>query len=489
MNFIAPAALVQSSLGKRVSIYYVVKRRVNNEEIHLESPFTVIRVGPLSGDQLLAPKVVEADVNDFLDPMHALAGVTIVVPAYPGMAIGDIVKVTWNGGPGPGSLALDAITVRVVGPLTAKIPATAVAYSLEWEVLVSYEVTRVGQTATIYSPSRSIIVQGFYDSELPVPRIAQAPKGVLDLSTATDPITVVVDRWPLIASGQRFWLKLEGVTNDNKTLVINARTGEVINDAVLQSQLSITIAKSEFAKLKNGSQLKVFFRVAWDAAIDESEAILFPSCQVDIKQAGDVGGTILSIDSRDLNLGGFFILVSGATPSSSQYSAFRTAFGGRPPYRYTSANPAVALVDSGSGKVSARGNGITIITVTDQDGATVTYRVIVSGVYALEQVPMLFDVFGSCCASAIGKGLRIPTLQEWRTMKQMNGGTLDLPYVVEPGVTRAPRVWTLDVTLEGLLYKRVAFYPATDKTEPLLDFTLTTRIYAGETAHGFGLRN
>jgi hypothetical protein len=489
LSFIAPAALVQSSVGKRVSIHYIIKRRVNGEATYLESPFTVIRVGPLSGDQLLPPKVAEADDENRLDPMRALAGATVVVPAYPGMAIGDVVKAIWAGGPGPGSPDLAAVTVSAAGPLQVNVPASAIAYSLNRDVLVSYEVTRAGQSATIYSPSASITVQGFYGTELPVPNIAQAPNKVLDLSTAPDPITVVVKQWPLIAAGQRYWLRLEGITADNKPLVINARIAQVIDSAALQSQLTIQIAKSEFASLKSGSRLRVFFRVAWDADIDESKATLFPQYDVDIKQVGKIIGTVLTIDSRDMNLGGFFTMGAGSS-SANQPSAFRTASGGRTPYRYTSANPAVAMVDSGTGKVTAQGNGVTVITVTDQDGASVAYRVIVTGVYALEKLPEVFNTYALCSKSATQSGLKIPTLQEWRSIKQMNKGTLDLPYLNEPGQQRDHRVWTQDVSA----LKRISYYPEDDTTKPLTDMSLLPGIpgsplsQGGETAHGFGLR-
>jgi len=492
LTFTAPASVVNSSVDKRASIYYVIKRPGDPEPTYLESPYTNIRVGPLTGDQLLRPRVTEADENDELDPMHALAGATVEVPAYLGMAIGDQIKVTWDGGPGPGTVSIP-VTVSMVGPLSVKVPAGAVAYSVGWYVLVSYEVIRASQSAVIYSPSRLILELGFYDDELTVPRITQAPNGVLDLSTASDPVRMVIERWPLIAPGQRVWLRLEGIAADGTPMVVTIAHAVSLNDADVQGSLSFTCPKSEFARLRNGSRLKVVFKVAWDADVDETEARLFPAYEVEIRQSGAQSGTILSIASHDLNLGGYFALIDDAYRANptSKSTAIRTATGGRPPYRYTSSNPVVARVDAGSGKVSALRNGVATITVTDQDGATVTYRVIVTGVHALEKIPVGFSTYEGCNKDARQSGLRIPTLDEWKTMRTLGGGKLNLPYFEGSGGTWDRRVWTS--TTEG--YQRVSFWPDDGRTQSLADESVwkgesTGPIgRAGETAHGFGLRD
>ncbi|MFK7701990.1 hypothetical protein [Pseudomonas caspiana] len=491
--FTAPASLVGGSLNKSIELFYVIKRLGDPDPIYIESPYKVIRVGPLTGDQLLPPAVDGVADDGTLDPMHVLNGAKVVVPAYPGMAIGDKIVVTWDGGPGPGTARLAVVTVSRLGPLTVDVPAVAVAYSVDYSVLVSYEVTRVGQTAPLYSPSRVIEVFGFYDEELTRPRIVQAPNGVLDLSTATDPVTVIIDKWPLIAAGQRMWLRLEGVAADNSSLVITVAIAKSLSDADVQKAVSFAIAKSEFANLKNGGRLKVNFKVAWDGDVDESEARLFPFFEVEIRQPGIKPGEALSIDARDMNLGGYFVVINAAYLANppSKSSAIRTATGGRPPYHYSSSNPAVAQVDSATGKVNARGNGIAVIVAMDQNGATVSYRVLVTGVYALEQVPMMFHTYGVCRKSAETKGLRIPTLQEWQTMKRMSGGQMNLPYVEEQGQTRYKRVWTQDV----VLFHRISFYPDEDRTVKLIDTSIIIPgsdapiLNAGETAHGFGIRS
>lgn len=491
LSFTAPADLVGGSVGKRASLFYVIKRPGDPEPSYLESPYTVVRIGALTGDSLLPPIVREADEDDRLDPMHALKGVVVEVPAYPGMAVGDRISVNWGGGPGPGTVSV-AVTVSKIGPVMVNIPAGAVAYSVDYEVLVSYEVVRVLQTGTIYSPSRLIAELGFWDEELTVPRITQAPAGVLDLPAAADPITVVVDRWPLIAPGQRVWLNLEGTASDNSPVVITMAYAVTLTDADAQRSLSFNRPKADFAGLKAGSRLKVVFKVAWDGDVNEAEARLFPAYAVEIKQRGTSTGSPLSITSHDMNLGGFYVLVNDSSLTNPPINAFaiRTATGGRAPYAYFSGNPAVARVDAATGKVTALRNGVAIITATDQDGTTVTYRVVVTGVYALEQIPVVFHTYGVCLKSAMERGLRIPSLQEWKTMMNLQNGNLNLPYMVENGQSRERRVWTSDVQL----FKRAALYPENAKTILLIDTSIilpgdSPIATAGETAHGFGLRN
>lgn len=453
LSFTVDPVQVQAATGKRVSIFYVIKRWGSNsdEEEHLESPFTVIRVGPLTGDQLLSAHVLQADEDNVLDPMQALQGATVYVPVYPGMAVGDLVRVSWVGGPGPGTPVLEPVRVSVVEPLKVEVPASAVAYSVNWDVLVSYEVTRAGQATTLYSPETPVRELGFYESELPIPRIAQAPQGVLDLDSAADPVTVLVEKWPLIAPGQRFWLRLEGITTTNQPFVLTPNVAELIPDSAVQSRLSIPIAKRDLATLKSGSRLTVIFKVAWDADIDESEAVLFAPYEVDIRQGGAASGAALSIDGRDVALGGFLALIDEAYLANPPDKSFkyRTATGGKPPYRYTSSNPEVAQVDASSGKVSARSNGVAIITVTDMDGATVTYRVLVSGIYALTLLSAGLNTYGVLRDIAIrypGGALRIPTLQEWKTMAQMSGGGLKLKFPDgATDIVHDNRVWTSDV--------------------------------------------
>ncbi|MDR6956208.1 hypothetical protein J2W43_000171 [Pseudomonas brassicacearum] len=73
-------------------------------------------------------------------------------------------------------------------------------------------------------------------------------------------------------------------------------------------------------------------------------------------------------------------------PDDATATYARTATGGVPPYRYTSSNEQVALVDAESGLVRAVGNGSTRITATDEDDRAASYLITFSGVRLVERV-------------------------------------------------------------------------------------------------------
>ncbi|SFH27708.1 Ig-like domain-containing protein [Pseudomonas sp. NFACC45] len=73
-------------------------------------------------------------------------------------------------------------------------------------------------------------------------------------------------------------------------------------------------------------------------------------------------------------------------PDDATATYARTATGGVPPYRYTSSNEQVALVDAESGLVRAAGNGSARITATDEDDRAASYLITFSGVRLVERV-------------------------------------------------------------------------------------------------------
>ena len=81
-----------------------------------------------------------------------------------------------------------------------------------------------------------------------------------------------------------------------------------------------------------------------------------------------------------------YIIVQAKPPLDvpSQAKYIRQATGGTPPYTYSSADATVAQVNS-SGEVTARGNGTSVITVTDSNRNTAQYHFTVSGIVYVRQ--------------------------------------------------------------------------------------------------------
>jgi hypothetical protein len=312
------------------------------------------------------------------------------------------------------------------------------------------------------------------DVRLPRPAIDGAPGTELDVTQlqATDQLRV--GEWPHQVAGQNVWLRYDGVDTNGRAIFYEDRKGEPHNTLPgLISPVPIAWLKT----LKDGSELKIAFRVNFDKVANDATAVTFPvrtytvkaliepiitsvknSKDVEIPQGGTTTDTTVKLTGRataDLEVQ---ILVNGAvkdtvtidstgewnytltgltvaahsitakaTYGSLPESPARTftvmqrmqiptthmtldgtkliqdfgwtekepprttetrqASGGIPPYRYTSQYPSVATVGATDGKVSAQGNGVTIITVTDANGDSLSYTVSTSRVYRLIRSP------------------------------------------------------------------------------------------------------
>jgi hypothetical protein len=95
----------------------------------------------------------------------------------------------------------------------------------------------------------------------------------------------------------------------------------------------------------------------------------------------------LKIDTTPLSLNGLLVVhdslsnLTGRYPSGT--TAMRQASGGVPPYRYSSDNEVVTVIDPVTGLIRSNRNGNSVITVTDQINQSVSYNVSVSNVYGL----------------------------------------------------------------------------------------------------------
>ncbi|URL58101.1 hypothetical protein IM816_16100 [Luteibacter flocculans] len=95
------------------------------------------------------------------------------------------------------------------------------------------------------------------------------------------------------------------------------------------------------------------------------------------------GPVDMQFDTRPVYLDGEAFIITQRPDILPRFdgsnSITRTAFGGRPPYTYTSSNTAVAVVSS-TGKVTPRANGTAIISVKDSAGQRAEYQVTMTNV-------------------------------------------------------------------------------------------------------------
>ncbi|MCD5983110.1 hypothetical protein KDX39_09975 [Pseudomonas sp. CDFA 610] len=401
-------------------------------------------------------------------------GTTVVVRPYPTIAAGDKVQLFWIGTDGPGTPVIAEQVVSSVGEaLEFTIPASAIGADTGAEVWVYYQVTRNGLAAPIESEDTIIEVEMLGTDDLPVPVIGQAPGDMLDLTAITTNIVVTLKKWPFMAAGQRVWLRLEGTAKDGSFLEVNVWTARLLTDAEAQKDLTIAVARAEFDKLAEGSQLQVFAKVTLDGDFNDTYAEDFPVLNVVIKPRGNA----LSVTFSAVSLTAAYPKpgsTAAVPPGSSQ---LMLVSGGKGPYTFLSGDPSVVEVDS-TGLLMARKNGSVFVQVRDSDGQVVFVTVTVQGISALEYLN--FNTYTECKKIADSRGLVIPDLATWRKLRAEDGGKLDIDFPAAPaGQQWDRRVWASD---SGLLTRK-SYFPDNDTDKDLKDILI-----GGEAAYGFGLK-
>jgi hypothetical protein len=233
-----------------------------------------------AAQNLLPPSVKEAN-GPILNPVQAKDALHIVVPANAALLPDDKLKVTWTGAPGTpagGSHSSGEWPVR--DGWEVPIPNSVVAFNLGKAVTVTYTVIQNGVESPPSDPF-TLNVQAMPVASLTMPLIPEAAQGgigsVLDLSSFSGDARVTVAPWPLIAIGQRVWLKCEGTAAGNGAdYTIPLYSSSAVIESELSAGLSKAIPRTELEKLRDGSELKVVLLVTFNRSSNESEAVAFP---------------------------------------------------------------------------------------------------------------------------------------------------------------------------------------------------------------------
>lgn len=242
---------------------------------------------PLSlrvGNQVSStPTVKEAEGNATLDPIKAMDHLTVVVPTYHGWLPTDEVSVTWAGTPGAGSYTTPAQPLDSSREVV--LPVSLIAYNLDANVQVTYDVIRNGAPFLISRPL-FLRVLGMPENALldSRPQILQASNteqggGVLNLNAFTGNATIRIYIWPHIALGQPLWLRLYGKSVDGSdiSLTIWQPPGPKVSEIWLaQGYYDVGVSGSYLRGLMQGSMLRVEFKVGFDMSRNEDNATVFP---------------------------------------------------------------------------------------------------------------------------------------------------------------------------------------------------------------------
>ncbi|WP_054894231.1 MULTISPECIES: hypothetical protein [unclassified Pseudomonas] len=244
------------------------------------------------------PSVLQA-TGDRLDPIDVLNGATVRAQ-YPAMLPSDILAVNWSGSTAADSWQSDQQPGSLLGYVDFQAPVSVVAASQGKTVTLRYAVVRSGQAAKLSSPLL-LAVGTLAQTHLPAPVIPQAnaTTKVLDLNNFTGNAQVKVEPWPLIAVGQRVWVRLDGTLENGSTHTFYLTRGvEVIADQVA-ARLDLILQRSELEALKHGSSLTATVSVTFDATNNEGQARVFPDVLYTLEKIIAVRPTIVSVKDNN----------------------------------------------------------------------------------------------------------------------------------------------------------------------------------------------
>ncbi|QXH98182.1 Ig-like domain-containing protein [Pseudomonas monsensis] len=129
------------------------------------------------------------------------------------------------------------------------------------------------------------------DTRLPTPLIDGKTGNELDILLLLPTAQLTVATWPHV-EGERLWLQYEGKDNQDQTVTFDDLRGEV---GVGASGLSRTVPLDWLKDLKDGSELKVTFKVNFDGVANTATAVGFPRRIYTVSTVEDVKPTIDSI--------------------------------------------------------------------------------------------------------------------------------------------------------------------------------------------------
>jgi YVTN family beta-propeller protein len=245
----------------------------------------------------LRPPSVDEAPGDTLNPIAAKDSLTVVVPQGD-LLPSDLLSVTWTGAagtPAGGSHTTTAAPISTIGR-EIPIPNSVVAFNLGKAVTVTYTVTRNG---TAYPPSQplNLTVQAIpnEDGALPTPAIDGAVGNELNISTLLDGARTRIAKWPFIALGQKLWLRYSGTNADGTAFTDQTYNAAPIPTDGLPNGMLPHAPVAKLRNLKDGSTLRVEFKVAFDGSTDESTAVTFPVRPYTIKAVAIVAPTLDSV--------------------------------------------------------------------------------------------------------------------------------------------------------------------------------------------------
>ncbi|MFH0025143.1 hypothetical protein ACFZAC_26630 [Pseudomonas fluorescens] len=274
--------------GKNLQVRFEVERPKGNV-IGTSRTATADIIGEAAPD--LAPPTIKQASGTSLDPFAAKDTLTAKVPAYNDM-IGTQVSVTWSGTPGEGSVTVGPVSVTAQMDKEITLPNTVVAFNLGKTVKVSYTVIRNGVPQDSKELSLNVLAIADGDSRLPTPTIDGAVGNGLDVSQLAEGAKLRIEKWLLQTQGQCIWLRFNGTDKNGNAVE------KVFWAGAAHQQAAGLVTEAQIAwlrELKDGSSLKITFKVNFEKLSDIDQAVNFPLRTYTVKIAEQIRPTITSI--------------------------------------------------------------------------------------------------------------------------------------------------------------------------------------------------
>ncbi|MGE8191217.1 hypothetical protein ACQKP4_28315, partial [Pseudomonas sp. NPDC086278] len=104
-----------------------------------------------------------------------------------------------------------------------------------------------------------------------------------------------IAKWPLIALGQKLWLRYFGTRTDGSTYTSQTYDATPVPSAGLPNGMYPNTPVAQLRGLKDGSQLRIEFKVTFDGNTDERQAVIFPSRLYTVKALEEMTPEITSV--------------------------------------------------------------------------------------------------------------------------------------------------------------------------------------------------
>ena len=262
-------------LDNSVSVVYEVKRQ--NGRTATSRALTFLIKQQLA-QSLVAPTVREASGNT-LNPIQARNGATVRV-AYTDMRPGDILTVYWKGEGAADSYKTPEQNGSAFDHVDFAIPVAVVAASQGKTITLYYTLVREGYRE-LTSQTLALAVGELSQSVLPTPVVPEASDDKLDLASFQGNATVNIQPWPLIATGQRYWISVTGELENGASYTFYVAQAQPVGSL---AGVTEAVLRSELQKFRHDSPLRVEVKVTFDGSTLENQAILFQPLSLVLRQ-------------------------------------------------------------------------------------------------------------------------------------------------------------------------------------------------------------